>query len=121
MPAPEIRDLTDYAVLWEASATDRYGRNKIAAAVEIRVRWEGAWSESGDSQNTTQGNPVTVFVDREIAIGSVMWHGKLVGLPTSPTGLCEVTGVSYTPDIKGRNVQRAVTLTRHGDALPEIG
>lgn len=120
MPAPELCNLTDYAVLWETSTSDGYGRSKVSAAVEIRVRWEDSRSESGDPQNTVQSNPVTVFVDRAIAMDSILWHGKLVDVPTVPTGLCKVVGVGYTPDIKGRVTQRTVTLMRHGDVLPEI-
>jgi len=119
MPAPEVRDLIDYAVLWAATSTDGYGRSKISAPVEIRVRWEDSREESTDPQNTVQASPATVFVGQAISIGSVMWHGRLKDLPTTSADLFEVTGYKTTPDIKNRFMQRTVTLTRHGDVLPE--
>jgi len=120
VPAPEVRNLNDYAVLWETSSTDGYGRFKLSAPVEIRVRWEGTTSESTDPQNTVQAVPTEVFVDREIPIDSILWHGRLRDIPTAPTNLMKVTGSDATPDIKNRFTQRTVELTRYGNLLPEL-
>jgi hypothetical protein len=120
MPAPEVRALNDYAVLWAAGVTDGYGRSKVLAPIEIKVRWEGSIAESTSSQDTVQSQPAEVFVDREVTIGSILWHGRLANLPESPTGLKEVTGYEVTPDIKNRFMQRTVTLTRYSDSLPTV-
>jgi hypothetical protein len=120
MPAPEVRNLNDYAVLWEASSTDGYGRFKLSPPIEIGVRWEGSTNESVDPQNTVQLSLTEVFVDREVPIGSVLWHGRLRDLPTTPTNLMKVAGSDTTPDIKNRFTQYTVTLIRYGNALPEV-
>lgn len=120
MPAPEVRDLNDYAVLWSVASLDGYGRYKVSAPVEIRVRWEDSKQESTDPQNTVESRPAEVFVDRVISIGSILWHGRLRDLPAAPTGLGKVSSYDSTPDIKNRFMHRTVTLTRYGDALPEV-
>ena len=120
MPAPEVLNLTDHAVLWAASDVDYYGMDKVSSPVEIRVRWEGSASVSGDPQDTVQATPTTVYVDRAVTVGSLMWHGELRDLPDPPTGLFLVVGYDVTPDLKGRNMQRTVTLARYSDLLPEV-
>ena len=120
MPALEITGLIDYAVLWAVSSTDGYGQFKVSDPVEIMVRWDGSQVESSDPQNTVLATPSEVLVDRVIAVGSVMWHGRLRDLPDTLTGLVVVTGYEAIPDIKNRFTQRTVTLTHHGDTLPEI-
>lgn len=119
MPAPEISNLKQYAVLWTASTIDRYGKQTVEEPVEIRVRWEKAVLESSDPRTTVQSSPTEVFVDREVAIGSLLWLGRLRDLPTTPTELMRVTGYDVVYDVKGRFAQRTLTLIRHGDTLPE--
>ena len=120
MPAPEVLNLTDHAVLWAASDVDYYGMGKVSSPSEIRVRWEGSAEISGDPQDTVQATPVAVYVDRAVTVGSILWHGRLQDLPAVPTGLFLVTGYSTMPDLKGRNLQRTVTLARYNDTLPEV-
>ena len=120
MPSLEVTGLNDYAVLWAASATDQYGRFKVASSVEIRVRWDGSQVESTDPQNTVQAHSSEVLVDRVIAIDSIMWHGRLRDLPDSPTGLFKVVGYEAVPDIRNKFTQRTVTLMRYNDALPTV-
>ena len=120
MPTLETRSLTDYAVLWEVSSPDGYGRSNLVAPIEIKVRWEGSRQESGNPQNTIEAAPVSVFVDRGISIGSILWKGRLRNLPTFPLDLFEVAGYIAMPDIKGRIIQRTLSLTRYSDSLPEV-
>ncbi len=120
MPAPEVLNLTDYAVLWAASTIGDYGMDKVSSPVEIRVRWEDSAEISGNAQDTVQATPAVIYVDREVTVGSVMWHGEMRNLPDSPTGLWLVTGYNATPDLKGRNTQRTVTLARYNDTLPDV-
>jgi hypothetical protein len=120
MPAPEVRNLTGYAVLWARSAIGGYGQFKVSSPIEIRVRWEDVRQESNDPQNTVESSPVTAFVAQVIEVGSLMWYGRLADLPDSPTDLYKVTAYNGTPDIKGRVSSHVVTLTRYGDSLPEV-
>jgi hypothetical protein len=117
MPSIETIGLNDFAVLWSASTLDSYGKPKISAAIEIAVRWEGRSQDSSDPNNSIEATPAEVFVDRAITSGSIMWQGRLQDLPASPTNLFEVTACDYIPDIKCRNTQRTVTLTKYNNSL----
>jgi len=121
MPSIETIGLNDFAVLWAASTLDSYGKPKISAAIEISVRWEGRSQDSTDPNNSIEAAPVEVFVDRAIASGSIMWHGRLQDLPASPTNLFEVIASDYIPDVKCRNTQRTVTLAKYNiSLLPDL-
>jgi hypothetical protein len=120
MPAPEVRCLNDYAVLWAASTVGGYGRSGVSAPVEMRVRWEDSRQQSTDPQNVVEARPATVYVDRDVDVNSILWHGRLQDLPATLTELYKVTGSDFTPDIKNRVTQRTITLTRHSDTLPMI-
>jgi hypothetical protein len=120
MPLMERLSLTDRAVLFAADALDGYGRFTVTTGVEINVRWEDVRQESSDPQNTVESVPATAFVDRVITVGSVLWHGRLVDLPASPTNLYKVVGYNGTPDIKGRITSHTVTLIRYNNTLPEV-
>jgi hypothetical protein len=120
MPLMERLSLTDRAVLFAADTLDGYGRFTVTTGVEISVRWEDARQESGDPQNMVESIPATVFVDQVVTVGSLLWHGRLVDLPASPTNLYKVVGYNGTPDIKGRITSHVVTLTRYNNTLPEV-
>lgn len=118
MPSIEKRNLKDYAVLWIASIKDNYGEFKVSTPIEIRVRWESLITASSDPQNTVETNTTDVLVDREIAIGSILWHGKLTNLPDTLTDLYKVSESDITPDLKNRFYQRSVRITKHSNELP---
>jgi hypothetical protein len=121
MPAVEVSDLNQKAVLWANNGTDDYGDPKIGAPVEISVNW--SWNE--DAQESPTGGPVaivgTVAVDRRIKLKSLLWLGRLAELPETKADLCQVIGYSEVPDVKGRNPRRSVTIARYSNTLPTIG
>jgi hypothetical protein len=120
----ELAYRTQKAVLWEAVGVSDEGEpTRAAAPVEVLVRWQTRRDEAGDPLAGVVARDVTVVVDRDVPIGSILWEGSLadlVALPpgTGPVPLLEVVGITKTPDLKGRAVRRTATLRRYKDVLP---
>lgn len=120
MPALEVSDLKQKAVLWANNGLDDYGQPKVSAPVEINVRW--VWSKELNETPTESGEVIVgeVAVDRVIEAESILWLGTLASLPATKTDLCKVVGYRETPDVKGRNPRRSVTIVKFNDTLPAI-
>lgn len=120
MPAIEVDELNQDAVLWPKASYDDYGERTIASTTgtAIKVRWEQGRSESKDAQGNTIAFDSEIAVDREIAIGSILWLGKLADLPSPPTNLREVVDYLEIPDIKNRHKRRIVRVMKLSNELP---
>ena len=114
----ETDALVQDAVLWTDAGEDRYGREKISAAVDIKVRWEVDEQNEITDDGEVERRNVTVFVDREIAEGSLMRLGTIATLPNPVTNVFEVVTYREIPDIKGCEFQRTVTLQKYDKTLP---
>ena len=119
MPPIETSSRLQKAVLWEASGTDDYA-GKVNAAVELDVRWEYTEREVTDAQGNQVAITATVIVDRDVAVGSIMWLGTLAAVPTPKVDLHCVVSFTKTPDIKNREYRRELSLARYNDTLPSI-
>lgn len=118
----ETKDLNQKAVLWTVGGVDSYSRPKLNTAIEIPVRWVDKKTERLDEKGNVVGADSVVIVDRQIAIGSIIWKGELVDLPSptsSITNLYEVMDTRESPDIKGRYFRRTIIITKYGSSLPE--
>ena len=122
MPAFETMDLVHTAVYWEATGVDDYNNPTILSnvGIEIPCRWTEGLAETLDAKGNVIAADASVVVDRELAIGSVMWLGKLVDLPDPPTDLKYIKFRKATSDIKGRNTRRTVLLMKYSDTLPTV-
>ena len=118
MPAIETDCLTQEAVLLAKTGHDLYGKATVAAAVEIKVRWESKEEMVPTPDGSVVSLMATVVVDRAIEKGSVMWLGKLINFSSPYTNLHEVWASKSVPDIKGRVSRRVVQLIRFTDKLP---
>lgn len=111
------------AVLWAYSGVDNHGDTIVSATpVALKVRSEKSSSEVLNPNSTVVIANHTVFVDREIAEGSIIWFGKLSDVPDDTndlTDLHQVIDYSETPDIKGRHFTREVLLMKYSDRLPQ--
>ena len=118
------RWLKQDAVLWAVKTgtdIDADGNSKVSAAEGIKVRWERSVQEAVTSDATTTAISSTVFVDRVVNEGSILWLGSIKTIPSTPTPLLEVVNYSEIPDLKGRRFTRTVTLRAWGrDTLPTI-
>lgn len=125
MPHMELSHRRQKAVLWAKGGYDGYGQPTAAEPVELSVRWVQRRAEMLDPQGNTITVDATVVVDREVAVGGVMWEGELedwydTGSAGQDSGLHRVAAYQETPDVKGRAVRRTVGLLRHRDTLPTI-
>lgn len=73
-----------WAVYWEYTGQDRNGKDTYADPIEIKVRWE----DRSEQDFLPNGQMVmvksTVYVDREMPLGGIVWLGLLVDSPTIP-------------------------------------
>ena len=122
MPSPEVANLKQKAVLWAASGRDDYGGRTLAAAVELKVRWEDTSAEGGDPKSEAAAKSVTVHTDQAVAVGSEMWLGELDDLvgTASPGDIHVVTAITSVPDVKGRKYKYTLTLDRKNESLSDL-
>lgn len=133
MPPLERMDLTEYAVMWEASRYGRDGFQVVLSPVQLRVRWE----ETNFDRMDANGHMITIDVviasTQNIPIGSLMWEGKLADLSGMDTDeevgtgslipdqdLYEVVFRVRAKDLKGRITRYEFGLKRYKDTLPSV-
>lgn len=116
----ETSHLKQKAVLWAATGVDSYSEVKVSAAVEVPVRWETGQKEAIDPQGSTIALESTVYVDRVVAVGSILWLGKLVDVPGTPTNLRQVVIFKAVPDVKGRKFRYSVGVIKYSNELPAL-
>jgi len=117
------RYLNQKAVLWAASGTDESGSVTVSAAVEINVRWEEKQSQVLDAQGQVVAVDITVVIDQDIAVNSLLWLGAKEDLADVPVDLKQVIGRNKVPTLrKGRTqkYRRTVGVIRYSNELPTI-
>ena len=123
MPAFEKMDRKQDALVWNKSSTSSLGQPVVSSTpVALMVRWDDFQSERLDRESNSIAIDATVVVDREIAVGSIMYKGTVsewgAGSHDDVSGLMLVKLYDETPDIKNRNIRRTVSLCRYSDVLP---
>lgn len=106
------------AVVWEHSGVDNYGNSTVGSATALNVRWEYVTEENLDPDTSNQAVTARVWVNQDIAIGSILWEGALADLPGTPTPLYQVISLKKIPDIKNRNIRRMLTLINFNNTVP---
>lgn len=73
-----------WCVYWEYTGQDRNGKDTYDDPIAIKVRWE----DKAEQDFLPTGQEVmiksTVYVDRTMPLGGVLWLGLLVDAPTTP-------------------------------------
>lgn len=122
MPALEVVDFIHNAVLWEITGRDKFAQPILDNPIQIRCRWIDTKKEAVDAQGNTVAIDAQVYIAIDIPIGSMMWKGKLTELLGTdlipPRDAMQVISFPKTPDLKGRNYRRMVSLMRFGNTLP---
>lgn len=124
MPALEVSDLKQKAVLWVRTGYDNFGQPTVSnKPVEIRCRWTWTHREIVDPQGNTIAIDANVAVAQDIPENSHLWLGTLKewnalhsGASQPDQNLCEVKVVKKTPDVKGRVRRRELSLMRLHDS-----
>lgn len=114
------RNLNQFAVLWAFSTLDNYSEVKVSSPIQICCRWEFDRSEFLDDTSSQQAVAAELWVDRSIAIGSILWKGKKKDLPSPVTALYQVVEYVEIPGIKARGFERRVLLSRYKESLPTV-
>jgi hypothetical protein len=109
------------AVLWAYHSNGNQGETRVVStAVELDVRWEEKQTERLDPQNKPIATDYDVVVDRDVAIGSILWFGELDDWTlASATDYRQVVTSEKVTDLRGRNPRRVLGLIRYTDELPE--
>lgn len=108
------------AVYWAFSDFGTDGEPNVSIPVELDVRWEHGLSQEINPNTTPVAVDATVWVDRSIAVHSVMYKGSLEDLPDTPDEIWEVVGYAEIPDVSGRRPERAVFVRKFADSLPTV-
>lgn len=120
MPPLETADHYDYAALWEFIGRDSTGQTVVESVVEISCRWEEDRRDTIDAQGNTIATDVTVFLSRDVPIGSILRLGRVSSIPSPPDNLMQVVTKNTANDLKNRLTQRDLALIRYSQQMPEI-
>jgi hypothetical protein len=131
MPALEISDLYQNAVLWLFSGYGPDGQSTIVLwpPLAIKCRWVEKKREVLDKQGNTIELEGNLVVAGYIPIDSIIWLGNILDFynqlqsstgfnPTFPSGLRQIKTSEITPDIKNRAVRTTYGAMRYKDQLP---
>ena len=129
MPAFEVRDLYQRALLWPAVGVDAFGQIAVGPPVEIAIRWITNRQQVQDPKGGTITLAATAVVAQVVPIGSHMWlapPGTKVGYATDawynsgsagiPNELCMVKMFMGTPDLKNRAQRTTLGLMKLHDS-----
>lgn len=121
MPAFEVMDLRQRAVLWAASGYDSYGEAKIGPPVEVAVRWLTKRRTILDAQGNTIALDAQAIVKQFVSENSLIWLGTIASWMEARPALpevCQVKTYGQTPDIKKRNTRYELGLLRWKSTAP---
>jgi hypothetical protein len=115
------RHLKEDAVIWESHGeSDSYGVPRVKAPLAIKSRWEKRVKTVRTLEGDMLESEVEVFVDRPIALGTIIWEGEVAKIGLSPKPLYLVIDYQEIPDTKGRKFTRSVMLAAYNEALPTV-
>jgi hypothetical protein len=123
MTSVERVSIPQKAMMWAQSGTDNYGEPQVTSPQEIDVEWPQGFSESNGVQDSKESSSDTLIVNENIALGSILWFGAEIDLPSGtadPSPLYVVTSRRVEPDIKGRNFRYTLTVSRYSNTLPTL-
>ena len=75
--------LKQKAVYWAPSAPDGYGGRQYASPVEINCRWQDGTKTILSREGEEVVSIATVWVDRDLQEGGMLWLGELSNLTSS--------------------------------------
>lgn len=129
MPALEVSDLHEYAVLWVKHGTNRQGDPVLRYPQQVPARWSRTRRQSTDAKGqvvATDADVAIAYCGDEELEGSLVWDGKISEVPgtadppTPTSGLYEVVGGRAARDVKGRSLRRELRLARFNDTMPTV-
>jgi len=102
------------AVYWAPqAAANEFGQPVPAAAIEIACRWEDVISQIITMDGREVMSKARVYVDRDLAVGGVLWLGLLADADADPfanVSSWEILRVEKLPKLNAREFLRTVYL-----------
>lgn len=111
--AIETDDLPWLATYWPRNGVDRDGEPTVGDPVEISSRWTHEQDEVNDANRGVIFTDIVAKVDRDIAIGSLIFLGAEANYVSGTSQLYEVISFRKIGDVKGRKYRRTVGLIRY--------
>lgn len=98
------------AVYWAPVGLDDNNRYIYDEPVEVKCRWD----ERSERDFNTIGEEInvkaTVYVDREVALGGVLWLGLLVDAPLTPPEHNKIKIYRVMPNLRATEFLRIARL-----------
>lgn len=116
----ETSDLRQYVTYWEANGVDNYGKSKVDSPVELQCRIEQRSIRPKDAFGETDGDETIIYLKQDVVIGSIIWIGRLVDVPSPTSNLKQVVDFNTVPDLKNRNHRRSAVLKNYSGSLPTV-
>ncbi len=103
----------DKCVYWAPmgkGAPDRFGRKTYQEPQQLFCRWDDKQEliklENGEQYMSS----ATVYVDIDLELGGILWHGLLADRPATPPGSCIIVHKSANPNLKNTEILRTVYI-----------
>lgn len=112
----------DFCVYWAllsnesgGVAYDENGRPQYTTAVQLACRWEDTLEEFVDSQGTRQMSQSVVYVESDVQVGGMLFHGELTDLavltdPRAIDNVWEIKRFDKLPKLKYTEFLRTAYL-----------
>ena len=123
MTRPGTNNTRQRVVYWAPLTTSTStGQKRVSSAkLELKVRWVEAKADALSAEGETIRLDAQVKTLQDVAIGGIMWLGKLSALPATPTNLYEIVTYDKVPDLKNKGQDRWAGLQRYSNTLPPTG
>lgn len=98
------------AVYWHPIGRDVNGKYLYDDPEQIKCRWDDRYEVDVDQFGEEINIRATVYVDREVAIGGVLWLGLLVNAPDTPPEHGKIRLLRNHPNLKASETLRIARL-----------
>ena len=118
MPNYITKNLDEDAVYWALSLPDGAGGFTYAAAVAVNVRWEDTQELFIDAQGRTKISRAVIYIDTDVAVGGMLYHGSIDDLPSDTTDpfADEINGNTF----KIESFKKVRRLTRPNEYVRKV-
>jgi len=98
------------AVYWAPTGRDQENRYLYDDPVEIKCRWDERYERDFNMYGEEIDIRSTVYVDREVALGGVLWLGLLVDAPDTPPEHQKIKVIREHPNMRATEKLRIARL-----------
>jgi len=99
-----------WAPLSQGDNHDRYGEQSYEQPLEIYCRWEDKVEAIQLPNGAQFSTKSIIYVDTELAMGGILWHGLLVAVPSEPPVANLIVHRFSIPNLRNKAVVRGVYI-----------